>query len=56
MADQPDAPPAVQRVQRRNQLRLVDALYVELATSQGLPLVTTDCRLQAAPGADVVIT
>ncbi len=41
---------------RRHQLRLVDALYVELAVSLGLPLVTTDRRLHAAPSADVVIT
>ncbi|PWJ53433.1 Predicted nucleic acid-binding protein, contains PIN domain [Quadrisphaera granulorum] len=39
---------------RRHQLRLVDALYVELAVSQGLQLVTTDRRLHAAPAADVV--
>lgn len=39
---------------RRDQLRLVDALYVELAVSRGLPLVTTDRRLRAAPVADVV--
>lgn len=39
---------------RRHQLRLVDALYVELAVSRDLPLVTTDHRLHAAPAADVV--
>jgi predicted nucleic acid-binding protein len=39
---------------RRHQLRLVDALYVELAASRGLPLVTTDRRLRAAPSTDVV--
>lgn len=39
---------------RRHQLRLADALYVELAVSHGLPLVTTDRRLRAAPAADVV--
>jgi len=38
------------------QLRLVDALYVELAVSRGLPLVTTDRRLHVAPSADVVVT
>lgn len=40
---------------RRHQLRLVDALYVELAVSRGVPLITTDRRLHAAPFADVVI-
>ena len=39
---------------RRQQLRLVDALYVQLAVSRDLPLVTTDCRLASAPSADVV--
>ena len=39
---------------RRHQLRLVDALYVQLAVSRDLPLVTTDRRLEAAPPADVV--
>lgn len=39
---------------RRHQQRLVDALYVELAVSRGVPLVTTDRRLHAAPSADVV--
>lgn len=39
---------------RRHQLRLVDALYVQLAVSRDLPLVTTDRRLRTAPSADVV--
>ena len=39
---------------RRHQLRLVDALYVELAVSRDLPLITTDRRLGGAPAADVV--
>lgn len=41
---------------RRAKLRLADALYVELAVSRGVPLVTTDRRLYAAPSADVVTT
>lgn len=41
---------------RRHQLTLADALYVELAESLGVPLVTTDRRLRAAPSADVVIS
>ncbi len=40
---------------RRHELRLADALYVELATAQGAPLVTTDRRLRNAPMADVVV-
>src|SRR3712207_2523691 len=40
---------------RRHQLRLADALYVELATARGVPLVTTDRRLRDAPMADVVV-
>jgi predicted nucleic acid-binding protein len=40
---------------RRHQLRLADALYVELATARGVPLVTTDRRLGDAPMADVVV-
>ena len=41
---------------RRHQLRLVDALYVQLAVVRDLPLVTTDRRLSAAPAVDVVVT
>lgn len=41
---------------RRHQLRLVNALYVQLAVSRSVPLVTTDRRLRAAPSADVVIS
>ena len=40
---------------RRHQLRLADALYVELAADRGAPLVTTDRRLRDAPMADVVV-
>ena len=40
---------------RRHQLRLVDALYVQLAVSLDLPLVTTDRRLRDAPAVDVVV-
>ncbi len=40
---------------RRNTLRLVEALYVELAETAGLTLLTTDRRLaRAAPVADVI--
>lgn len=39
---------------RRHQLRLADALYVELATSRSLPLVTTDGRLRLVALAEVV--
>ena len=39
---------------RRHRLRLADALYVELATTLGCQLVTTDRRLQDMPLADVV--
>ena len=39
---------------RRRQLRLVDALYVQLAVVRDLALVTTDRRLHSAPAADVV--
>lgn len=40
---------------RRHQLRLADALYVELAAARGAALVTTDRRLRAVPMADVVV-
>ena len=33
---------------RRKNLRLVDALYVELASQLGLPLITADTRLASA--------
>lgn len=39
---------------RRHQLRLADALYVELAVSRRLRLVTTDRRLHVVPRADIV--
>ncbi len=39
---------------RRHQLRLADALYIELATSLDLPLITTDRRLRPVPNAEVV--
>lgn len=38
----------------RHQLRLADALYVALAASRALPLVTTDRRLHSVPGVEVV--
>jgi predicted nucleic acid-binding protein len=39
----------------RDNLRLVDALYVELASRLDLPIVTTDARLAAAsPAAELV--
>lgn len=40
---------------RRHQLRLVDAVYVQLAVLRDLPLVTTDRRLRAAPSVDLVV-
>lgn len=40
---------------RRHQIRLVDALYVELAVSLNVSLVTTDRRLHVAPCADIVV-
>lgn len=39
---------------RRHQLRLADALYVELAMSRGLPLITTDRRLRPVPVAEIM--
>ena len=40
---------------KRHQLRLADAVYVELAVSLGLPLVPTDGRLRLVPVADFVV-
>jgi predicted nucleic acid-binding protein len=40
---------------RRHQLRLADALYIELAAARGSALVTTDRRLRGLPMADVVL-
>ncbi len=40
---------------RRHQLRLVDAVYVELAFVRDLRLITTDRRLRDVPSADVVV-
>ncbi len=39
---------------RRHQLRLADALYVELAMTRGLPLITTDRRLNPVPIAEIL--
>lgn len=39
---------------RRHRIRLVDALYVELAVTLAAPLITTDRRLRDAPFAEVV--
>jgi predicted nucleic acid-binding protein len=39
---------------RRHQLRLADAVYVELAAARALPLITTDGRLRPVPVAEVV--
>ena len=39
---------------RRHQIRLVDALYVELAATMAAPLLTTDRRLRGAPFVEVV--
>jgi predicted nucleic acid-binding protein len=51
----PLAPLVVSAWGRRAQLRLVDALYVELAERLGAPLLTTDRRLRAAyPGSELI--
>jgi predicted nucleic acid-binding protein len=42
--------------ERRAELRLADALYVELAQDLGVSLVTTDVRFRKVPSADVVFT
>jgi predicted nucleic acid-binding protein len=39
---------------RRHRRRLADALYIELAVSRKIRLVTTDQRLRGAPFVDVV--
>lgn len=39
---------------RRDRLRLVDALYVELAERVGAQLLTTDARLAAAVGVSAI--
>jgi predicted nucleic acid-binding protein len=39
---------------RRHQLRLVDAVYVELATTRGITLITTDRRLRAVGVVEVM--
>lgn len=39
---------------RRHQLRMADALYVELAARLDCPLVTTDRRLRDQPVAEIV--
>jgi predicted nucleic acid-binding protein len=40
---------------RRDRLRLADALYVELAASRALPLITTDRRLRSVRLVEVVV-
>lgn len=40
---------------KRHQLRLADGLYVELAASRALPLITTDGRLHPVPVAEIVV-
>ncbi|MGQ0680006.1 MAG: type II toxin-antitoxin system VapC family toxin [Actinomycetota bacterium] len=39
---------------RRHNLRLVDALYVQLADQLGAPLITSDRALASASGAEVL--
>ena len=40
---------------RRDRLRLADAVYVELAASRDLPLITTDGRLHPVSLAEIVV-
>jgi len=42
--------------QRRDRMRLMDALYVELARSLSVDLVTTDTRLAAAAGVAPIVS
>lgn len=41
---------------RRHQLRLADAVYVELAVARGALLITTDRRLGATRSVEVVVS
>lgn len=41
---------------RRHNLRLVDALYVELATQMDAPVITTDAGLAAASSSAELVT
>ncbi len=43
------------RVVQSHQLRLSDAVYLELAASRALPLITTDRRLHPVTVAEVVV-
>ncbi len=40
--------------ERRNNLRLADALYIELARLLDLPLISTDARLRAVERVEVI--
>lgn len=40
---------------RRQGLRLADALYVELAASRALPLITTDGRLRSVADVEILV-
>lgn len=41
---------------RRHQVRLADAIYIELAVAHDMPLITTDSRLAPVPAVEVVTT